>query len=922
MGYESEAALEAKLIETLSKNGYEKVTISDEESLVNNLRKQLNIHNKDKLNGTELTNDEFNRLMITISDLSVFESAKVLRNTQSIERDNGEIIYLSLFNVRDWCKNQFQVTNQVTIKGKYKNRYDVTLLINGLPLVQIELKRRGGDINEAFHQITRYREHSYKQSKLFRFIQFFVISNGTDTKYLCNSDDRELSLNFAFNWTDESNIYINQLLEFATFFLERCNVGKMIARYTVLHEKNRQLMIMRPYQVYAVEALIHRAMETKNNGFIWHTTGSGKTLTSFKAAQIISNLEEVEKVFFLIDRKDLDDQTTAEFNAFSKGSVDQTESTSHLFGQLKDDSKKIIVTTIQKMNNAIKRYSKYFEDYQEKKVVFIIDECHRSQFGEMHLNIQKFFSNAQYFGFTGTPIFGENKGADGRITEHLFEKCLHTYLIHDAIKDHNVLPFNVEYYSTFNSKDEIQDDLIESIDKDELYESSERIEKIVKKIISHHDAITHNRDMNALMTVKSGVSGVPLLNKYYQEFKKQNKEIANSLKVAAIFSFGANEPLEEVDGNMEHHRDMLEKMIDDYNELFDDNFSTDNFEGYFKSICNRFRNGEIDILLVVNMFLTGFDSKRLNTLYVDRNLQYHGLIQAFSRTNRVYNNVKTQGNIIGFDIKKENVDEALKLFSKNHENDIIMPKLEELATLMNKLLIELFAITPDVNSVDRLESDEDKIRFLKKFREIMKLMIRLKTYIEFGFSLINITEQEFEDFIGKYLALREPPQNSNKTSVIEDFNFEVELIARDKIGRDYILNLIYQLPMDDEKEREKKIDEIIKDMEITTDERLRSKKDLIMEFLNSVLPGLGFDDNIRYEYGKYEDEKQLEELESVAITYEMPLERVKYYVEEKVFNNYYNTDELNKDIKGKLIEKSEKKQNFIETINDIIERFD
>lgn len=451
MGYQREAELEKLLIQQLVKQGYEEVKIPDYDTLIANFREQLNAFNREKLAGNSLTDKEFSRFLTHIGGKSIFETAKLLRDKQHFQRDDGSEVYLELFNARDWCKNIFQVTSQTTVESKYVNRYDVTLLMNGLPVVQIELKRRGLDFKEAFNQIERYRKHSFPG--LYRFLQLFVISNGVDTKYYANSD-ADILFDYTFFWSDEQNNRITNVHEFTTTFLQKCHIAKMIARYMVVNETDKILMVLRPYQVYAVEALVKRALETRNNGYIWHTTGSGKTLTSFKVSQILANEESIHKVFFLVDRKDLDSQTISEFNKFEPGSVDTTDKTDKLVLQMLDLSKPLILTTIQKMANAVNnpRYAKVMDQYRDKRVVFIIDECHRSQFGDMHRDISRHFQQAQYFGFTGTPRFEENKSQDGRSTADLFEKCLHTYLIKDAIHDNNVLGFSVEYIKTIKNR--------------------------------------------------------------------------------------------------------------------------------------------------------------------------------------------------------------------------------------------------------------------------------------------------------------------------------------------------------------------------------------------------------------------------------------------------------------------------------------
>ena len=572
--YESEAKLEEKLIDQLVKQGYKKVQIDTVEDLEKNFREQINEHNKFRLEEKPLSDKEFERLMIKISGKGVFQSAKELRQLQDIQRDDGTIAYIEFFNTREWCQNIFQVTHQTTVEGKYTNRYDVTLLINGLPLVQIELKRRGMDMKEAFNQIKRYKRHSY--SGLYKFIQIFIISNGVDTKYFANGD-QELNYGFTFYWTDVNNERINNLEHFCLTFLDRCQIGKVIARYMILNQSEKMLLVMRAYQIYAVENIVSRALDTNNNGYVWHTTGSGKTITSFKTSQILAKEPSINQVFFLVDRKDLDKQTLDEFNKFKPGCVDLTNNTDKLIEQMKDSTKDLIVTTIQKMANACSnsKYAPILEKYKDLKTVFIIDECHRSQFGDMHRQISKTFTNAQYFGFTGTPRFKENPSQDGRSTADIFEKCLHTYLIKDAIKDGNVLGFSVDYmkFVDYNSNQTEEDVMVEGIDTEEVFMADDRVRLIAQDIIDHHNTKTRNRKYNALFTVSS----IPVLVKYYNMFKSLNHD----LKIGAIFTYGANEDL---DKNPEHSRESLDKIIDDYNKMYNTNFSSSTFDAYFRDI--------------------------------------------------------------------------------------------------------------------------------------------------------------------------------------------------------------------------------------------------------------------------------------------------------------------------------------------------
>lgn len=622
MTSQPEQLLENNLVNQLAKLGYEKVVIKDEEDLLINLKVQLEKHNK-----IALSDNDFKQVLNYINKGSIFQRAKILRDRVPFTNDKGENKTIELINQVHWCKNEFQVTQQVTMEGKYKNRYDVTILINGLPLVQIELKRRGLELKEAFNQINRYERHSFGAGAgLFQFVQIFVISNGVNTKYYANSPIKARSFKQTFYWSNTNNKLVTQLSKFTDIFLEPCHISKMITRYVVLNESAKILMVLRPYQYFAVEAIIDRVKETRKNGFIWHTTGSGKTLTSFKASQILTHMPKVHKVIFVVDRKDLDYQTTKEFNSFSKGSIDGTNNTKALVQQLAGDNK-LIVTTIQKLNTAINKakYLNQMSVLKDKRVVFIFDECHRSQFGKTHEDIKSFFEKSQMFGFTGTPIFEDNAGTNEfgkRTTAMLFggEKALHKYVITDAIRDENVLKFSIEYINTFKKKEHILDIDVEAIDEKEVMEAPERLDAITEYIITNHNRKTHSKEFTAIMCV----SNVETLIKYYQLFKAKE----HNLKVATIFSYQANEEdkdalgfttseFDEVDLNVvaepkptynsKHTREHLDSFIADYNKTFGTNYSTkdtQSYYNYYKDIAKRVKHKQVDILLVVNMFLT------------------------------------------------------------------------------------------------------------------------------------------------------------------------------------------------------------------------------------------------------------------------------------------------------------------------------
>jgi type I restriction enzyme, R subunit len=908
---ESEKKLEDRMIDQLRKQGYNYVEINNVEELENNFREQINLHNRIALEGKDLSDKEFEKLMIKISGKSIFQSAKELRQKQDITRDDGKVVYIELFNTKEWCKNTFQVTHQTTVEGKFVNRYDVTILINGLPLVQIELKRRGMDMKEAFDQIKRYKNHSY--NGLYKFIQIFVISNGVDTKYFANGD-QDLNYGFTFFWTDINNERITNLEQFCTFLLDRCQIAKMIARYMIINETEKMLMVMRPYQVYAVESIIYRAVNTNNNGYIWHTTGSGKTITSFKASQILALEPSINQVFFLVDRKDLDKQTLDEFNKFDPGCVDMTNETGKLVSQIKDSTKPLIITTIQKMANACSnpKYASIMEKYKDKKTIFIIDECHRSQFGDMHKTISKTFTNAQYFGFTGTPRFEENKSQDGRSTADIFDKCLHTYLIKDAIKDENVLGFSVDYFKTMEfSGNEYDDEMVEGIDTNEVFLDDVRIDMIVNDILTHHDTKTRNRKYNALFAVSS----IPILVKYYDAFKKLNKD----LKISAIFTYGANENL---DHKIEHSRDSLERIIKDYNKMYNTNFSTNTFDAYFRDICKKIKNTDIDIVIVVDMLLTGFDAKRLNTLYIDKPLKYHNLIQAFSRTNRVESDTKPHGNIVCYDLPTKNtVDDAVKLFSQTDRTDtVIMAPYSEYLEKYKKLVDKLLSIAPNIDSIQELEQEghEEKLKeFIIAFREVAKVIVSLKTFNEFNMDNNDVpfTSQMFEDYKSKYYNIYRSLVNSKeKSSILNDISFSLELIQTDKINVSYILNLIRNIDLTNEEQKVKDVQDIESKLKNITDDDLFLKLDLIKRFLNNVIPTLNAEDSIDDALNKHMNKERQQEIENFAKEINIDFEVLQSVIDEFEYSGIFPNEMVSNAINAPFL----KKVGLIENVKGFI----
>jgi type I restriction enzyme, R subunit len=741
MTRQSEQVLEDQLLQRLQKLGYEYIPIRDEAELLNNLKTQLEKHN-----GVNFSDNEFARVLSLLGKGTVFEKAKTLRGKQSIVRDDGTTLWFELLQQKHWCRNRYQVTRQVSVEGLYKNRYDVTILINGLPLAQIELKRTGLELKEAFNQVNRYHRHSYGSgAALFQFVQLFVISNGVNTRYYANN--RNQSFKHTFSWTDEKNNRLSNILNgFTDEFLEPCHLSKMICKYIVLSEARKALMVLRPYQYYAVEAIEEKVKNGGANGYVWHTTGSGKTLTSFKASQVLTKLDNVSKVVFVVDRKDLDYQTTIEFNSFSAGSVDGTDSTRELVRQFSDGTK-LIVTTIQKLNTAISKlhFQQKMDRMKNEKIVFIFDECHRSQFGETHDRIKNYFTAAQMFGFTGTPILAKNavRNERGRrTTKELFGERLHEYVITDAIRDENVLRFSVEYVGRYRQKESARTNIdieVEDIDRKELMDNPARLEKISDYIVRNHARKTHNRTFTAMFCVSS----VENLVRYYELLRRKRDEGMHDLRIATIFSYAANEEDAEADdlstgwktdgaGVSKHSREKLDEFIAHYNSEFGTKFSTrdpESFYNYYNDISRRVRTGEIDILLVVNMFLTGFDSPQLNTLYVDKNLKHHGLIQAYSRTNRLCGEQKSQGNIVVFRNLKKKTDEAVALFSDKNAQDAIMIEpyenhLEHFAESYEKLK----KLAPNEQSVDLLADEDEELEFVKAFREIMKAWNVLKTF--------------------------------------------------------------------------------------------------------------------------------------------------------------------------------------------------
>jgi len=931
MTTQPEQILENNLIAQLQKLGYKSVVIKDETDLLANFKQQLAIHNN-----ISLSSQEFKQILNYINKGNIFQRAKVLRDRVPFTNDKGEHKTVELINQIHWCKNEFQVTQQVTMNDKFENRYDVTILINGLPLVQMELKRRGIELKKAFNQINRYTRHSYGAGYgLFQFIQIFIISNGVNTKYFANSRIGARSFKQTFYWADVKNKHITQLSSFADIFLEPCHISKMITKYVVLQESDKILMVLRPYQFYAVEAIVERVKNTTDYGYIWHTTGSGKTLTSFKTAQILTNLPKVHKVVFVVDRRDLDYQTTKEFNAFSKGSIDGTNNTNTLVNQLVGDNK-LIVTTIQKLNTAISK-SRYLSrmsasrtgvSLKDERIIFIFDECHRSQFGKTHNDIKAFFTNCQMFGFTGTPIFEKNAGTNEfgkRTTSMLFGKILHKYVITDAIRDENVLKFSIEYISTFKKKDHIADIDVEAIDEAEVMNAPERLNNITDYIIANHSRKTHSKEFTSIFCVsqKDVKTGFTPVIEYFKLFQKKKEEGKHNLRIATIFSYEANEedrgtfgsdnigvfdnefetqnfasrqlniaaePVETYGNTSQHTRDYLEEFIGHYNKQFSTNFTTKDsksFYNYYNDVAKRVKHKQIDVLLVVNMFLTGFDSKTLNTLYVDKNLRYHGLIQAYSRTNRILNELKSQGNIVCFRNLKNATDDAISLFSNiNAKDEIIMQPYEEYVAKFNLAFITLLQIAPTVNSVNDLPSEDEELEFIKAFRELMRLKNVMATFTEFDFADLSMEEQSFEDYKSKYLDLYDKAKSHNqveKVSILNDVDFELELIHRDEINVAYILKLLAKLKNATIEEQEQQKKAILEMM--AGDAKMRSKRELIERFIQENLPNLEDSEDVSDEFDNFWTKERLLAFDKLSKDENLDAEKLQ-----KVIGNYLFTE--------------------------------
>lgn len=1009
--YQSETNLEKEFIRMLIEQGYEYLNIHSEKNIILNLRVQL-----EKLNDYHFSDNEWNRFFkntIANQNEGIVEKTRKIQedNVQVLKRDDGSTKNITIIDKKNIHNNFLQVINQYVAGrddgAKYNNRYDVTILVNGLPLVHVELKRRGVAIREAFHQIDRYQRDSFWAGcGLFEYIQIFVISNGTNTKYYSNSTrfnaikdikspatarkgKTSNSFEFTSFWADSNNHVISDLIDFTRTFFAKHTILNILTKYCIFTSEN-MLMVMRPYQITATERILNR-IEIANNykkygdvaggGYIWHTTGSGKTLTSFKTARLASQLSYIDKVLFVVDRKDLDYQTMKEYDRFEKGAANSNTSTAVLKKQLEDINAHIIITTIQKLATFIKKNKDH--DIYNKHVVIIFDECHRSQFGDMHAAIVKSFKKYHLFGFTGTPIFplntGSTKKAQFFTTEQTFGDQLHAYTIVDAINDKNVLPFKVDYIKTMDMNEDIDDEKVWDIDREKAMMAPERIKLVTKYILDNFDRKTYRGDKtyiyNSLTNISEVASGkngaveeikqkqringfnsifavasVPMAKLYYQEFKKQMKEDpTKQLRIATIFSYGANEAEVQDDANGildeensedassldQSSRDFLENAIDDYNKMFNTSYSTDGdkFQNYYKDVSLRMKNKELDLLIVVNMFLTGFDATTLNTLWVDKNLKMHGLIQAFSRTNRILNSIKTFGNIVCFRNLQKRVDTAISLFGDKNAGGIVLLRgfkdyyygyksvdgkvYPGYVDMINELLSDF----PLADS--QIIGEQKQKDFISLFGAILRMRNLLSAFDEFADKEM-ISERDLQDYLGRYQDLRDEWYEKNKKgeskNIIDDIVFEVELIKQIEINIDYILMLVKKYH-DSHAEDKEVLITITKAIDASPE--LRSKKALIENFI----AGINDVQDVMAEWHEYVAKMREEEL--VKIIKE---EKLKEIETRKFIENAFRDGEIKTigtDI-DKLMppvsrfgnsNRSVKKQHVIDKLKSFFERF-
>lgn len=950
--YQSEAELENEFIKTLQEQSYEYLKINSEAELILNLKLQL-----EKLNNYEFTDNEWNYLynkVIKNGNDGILEKTRKIQEDyiQTIPLDNGEQKNIYLIDKDHIHNNTLQVINQYENTGTRQNRYDVTILINGFPMVQIELKRRGVDIREAFNQINRYQRDSFwAGSGLYEYIQIFVISNGTYTKYYSNTTrdlhvkggTKKSSNTFEFTsyWADQDNNPIVDLIDFTKTFFAKHTILNIITKYCVFSTDDI-LLVMRPYQIVATEKIInkieiahnYRKYGTKKaGGYIWHTTGSGKTLTSFKAAQLATKLDYIDKVLFVVDRKDLDYQTMKEYDKFQKGAANANTSTKVLEKQLKDSEAKIIITTIQKLSTFIKRNNEH--EIYDKHIVIVYDECHRSQFGDMHKLIVKKFNKYYMFGFTGTPISDVNSRTIKGIsmtTEQLFGEKLHTYTIVNAINDKNVLPFRYEFVKTVDVKNDIKDEKVKAIDTEKILMNPIRIKKITDYIIDNfciktknNDIYIHNNLENVIEVAKNNktveikkkvklngfnsifaVASIDMAKMYYEAFKLRKD---SNLKVALIYSYGVND--EEDDGLEDENsettenlsktdRDFLETAIIDYNDMFGTSYDTssEKFQNYYKDVSLRMKNREIDILIVANMFLTGFDAKTLNTLWVDKNLKYHGLIQAFSRTNRILNSIKTFGNIVSFRDLEEELDEALRLFGdengdKNIKNIVLLRNYEDYYYGYEddkgkyvKGYVDLVKELQDKFPIGKpIIGEQNQKDFINLYGTILKVMNILSAFDKFKEDTL-LPPRDVQDYHSVYIDLYNHFKNRgtvDKVDVTDDVVFEMELIKQIEVNVDYILNLIKKYHESNMQDKEIKVSI---DKAIMSSPDLRNKKDLIEQFISS----LNGNSDVFNDFADFMNSKKKEELDQIITDENLNKDETYRFIEDAFAKGIVETE--------------------------------
>lgn len=940
--YQSEAALEQAFIKMLSEQGYEYININNENDLIDNLRKQLELLNNYSFTDKEW--DSFFKHKIANNNEGIVEKTRKIQEdyVQNLIRENGTTMNISLIDKKNIHNNRLQVINQYEEDGgKYDTRYDVTILVNGLPLVHVELKRRGVAIKEAFNQINRYQRDSFwAKSGLYEYVQIFVISNGTNTKYYSNTTrfshikenegtsrkrSKKTSNSFEFTsfWADGNNRIIPDLVDFTRTFFAKHTILNILTRYCVFTIEEL-LLVMRPYQIVATEKILNRIEVSTNykktgtieaGGYIWHTTGSGKTLTSFKTAQLATNLPYIDKVLFVVDRKDLDYQTIKEYDRFEKGAANSNKNTAILQKQLEDSTSRIIVTTIQKLDVFITKNPMH--PVRDKHIVLVFDECHRSQFGNMHtrivggtikkkekiVKVDRYFRNYHIFGFTGTPIFSVNAKSGGnpnlRTTKQAFGDKLHTYTIVDAINDGNVLPFRIDYINTVKQKDEENDKKVTAIDTEEALASPERIREVVNYILEHFDQKTMRNSYYSLKGKRVNgfnsmfaVSSIPVCKKYYLEFKKQIAQKHRDLTIATIFSFAPNEE-DSADGILEDEsfdtegldqssRDFLEMAIDDYNRIFKTNFDTSSkgFQDYYKDLSDKVKKREVDLLIVVNMFLTGFDATTLNTLWVDKNLKMHGLIQAFSRTNRILNSVKTFGNIVCFRDLEKATNDAIKLFGDKEANGIVLLKsyddyyygcVDDKGKMIKGYEERIEELLSRFPLGEPIVGEQNKKDFVVLFGNILRLRNILTAFDRFAGNEI-LSAIDFQDYTGTYHDIYEDikAKPGDKASIIDDVVFEMELVKQVEVNIDYILMLVAKYHEDNCKDKEilVAIDKAIK-----SSLQLRSKKELIENFINTI----NTDSNINDDWQEFvKEQKKLDIQNLIGEEKLKPEETVKF----------------------------------------------